>query len=50
MAKRTEYRTKTGKKMYAVRKSNGRFSDVQTYKRAHTLDIKKRSKAELGIE
>ena len=45
--KRTTYRTKKGKKMYAVRGKDGRFKDIQSYKRAHGSDIKRKSKAEL---
>jgi hypothetical protein len=45
-AKRTTHRSKTGKKLYAVRGKKGKFSDVQTYKRAHSQDVKRRSKAE----
>ena len=46
MAKRTTHRSSKGKKLYAVRKKDGTFSDVQTYKRAHGSDIKRKSKAE----
>jgi DNA-binding protein HU-beta len=45
-AKRTTHRSKTGKKLYAVRDSKGRFKDIQTYKRAHSMDIKRKSKKE----
>jgi hypothetical protein len=44
--KRTTHRSRSGKKLYAVRDSKGRFVDIQTYKRAHGQDIKRRSKAE----
>jgi hypothetical protein len=44
--KRTTYRTKKGKKMYAVRGKDGRFKDIQSYKKAHSADIKRKSKAE----
>lgn len=44
--KRTSYRTKKGKKMYAVRGKDGRFKDIQSYKKAHGADIKRKSKAE----
>ena len=40
------YHHKTGKKMYAVRDKKGRFVDIQSYKRAHGQDIKRKSKAE----
>jgi len=46
MARRTTHRSGKGKKLYAVRDSKGRFKDIQTYKRAHGSDVKKRSKAE----
>jgi hypothetical protein len=46
MAKRTTHRSASGKKLYAVRDSKGRFKDIQTYKRAHAQDMKKKSKKE----
>lgn len=46
MTKRTTHRSSTGTKLYAVRDSKGRFKDIQTYKRAHGQDIKRKSKAE----
>jgi hypothetical protein len=46
--KRTTHRSRSGKKLYAVRSSEGRFEDVQTYERAHGSDVKRRSKAELA--
>lgn len=45
-ARRTTHRSSTGTKLYAVRDSKGRFKDIQTYKRAHGLDIKLGSKSE----
>ena len=45
-AKRTTHRSSKGTKLYAVRDSNGRFKDIQTFKRAHSADIRKKSKAE----
>lgn len=48
MAKRTTLRSSKGKKLYAVRDKEGKFKDIQTYKRAHTLDMKRKSKAELA--
>jgi hypothetical protein len=50
MAKRTTHRSKSGTKLYAVRDSKGRFKDIQTYKRAHGQDIKRRSKKETGTK
>lgn len=44
--KRTTHRSSTGTKLYAVRDSKGRFVDIQTYKRAHAADLRKKSKAE----
>jgi hypothetical protein len=46
MAKRTTHRSSSGKKLYAVRDSKGRFKDIQTYKKAHAQDLKKKSKKE----
>ena len=45
-AKRTTHRSSTGTKLYAVRDKSGKFKDIQTYKRAHSQDIKRKSKAE----
>ena len=45
--KRDDMRSKAGKKLYAVRDEQGEFADIQTYKRAHGQDIKRKSKAEL---
>jgi hypothetical protein len=45
-ARRTTHRSSSGKKLYAVRDSQGRFKDIQTYKRAHGMDIKRKSKKE----
>lgn len=44
--KRTTHRSSSGKKLYAVRDSKGRFVDIQTYERAHRADLKRKSKAE----
>jgi DNA-binding protein HU-beta len=49
-AKRTTHRSSTGKKLYAVRDSKGRFKDIQTYERAHRADLKKKSKAEVAAK
>ena len=46
MANRTTHRSSSGKKLYAVRDKLGRFKDIQTYKRAHGQDIKRKSKNE----
>ena len=45
-ARRTTHRSSAGKKLYAVRDKSGKFKDIQTYKRAHGADIKRKSKAE----
>lgn len=45
-AKRTTHRSKTGKKLYAVRGKKGKISDIQSYKRAHGQDVKRHSKSE----
>ena len=44
--KRTVLRSKTGKKLYAVRDKKGRFVDIQSYKKAHGQDIKRKAKKE----
>jgi len=46
MAKRTTHRSSKGTKLYAVRDKKGKFKDIQTYKRAHGQDIKRKSAAE----
>jgi hypothetical protein len=45
-SKRTTHRSSKGTKLYAVRDKEGKFKDIQTYKRAHAADIRKSSKAE----
>jgi hypothetical protein len=45
-AKRTTHRSSAGKKLYAVRDKEGKFEDIQTYKKAHGQDLKRKSKAE----
>jgi hypothetical protein len=40
-AKRTTHRTTSGKKVYAVRDSKGKFKDIQSYKRAQGQDEKR---------
>jgi len=44
--KRTTHRSVKGTKLYAIRDSKGRFVDIQTYKRAHAADMRRKSKAE----
>jgi hypothetical protein len=45
-SRRTTHRSSTGKKLYAVRDAKGRFKDIQSYKRAHGADLKRKSKKE----
>jgi hypothetical protein len=45
-ARRTTHRSSTGTKLYAVRDAKWRFKDIQTYKRAHGQDIKRRAMGE----
>jgi hypothetical protein len=45
-ARRTTHRSSTDTKLYAVRDAQGRFKDIQTYKRAHGADLKRRAKPE----
>ena len=45
-ARRTTHRSKKGKKLYAKRDKKGRFKDIQTYKRAHGQDVRRKSKKE----
>lgn len=46
MAKRTTHRSSKGTKLYAVRDKKGRFKDIQTYKRAHSADLRRKAKNE----
>ena len=39
---RTTLRSSKGKKLYAVRDKEGKFKDIQTYKRAHAADLRKK--------
>ena len=48
--KRTTMRSSKGTKLYAVRDSKGRFVDIQTYKRAHAMDMKRHSKPETAAK
>ena len=45
--KRTVMYSKAGKKLYAVRDESGEFVDIQSYQRAQSQDMKRKSKAEL---
>jgi hypothetical protein len=42
MAKRTTHRSSKGTKLYAKRDKEGKFEDIQTYKRAHGADLRKK--------
>jgi hypothetical protein len=44
--KRTTLRSRAGAKLYAKRSKTGQFTDIQTYKRAHGSDVKRRVKTE----
>jgi hypothetical protein len=46
-ARRTVLYSSKGKKLYAVRDAQGRFKDIQQYSRAHAMDMRRKSKAEL---
>lgn len=45
-AHRTTHRSSTGTKLYAVRDAKGRFKDIQTYKRTHGADVRRKGKRE----
>jgi hypothetical protein len=45
-ARRTVLYSKKGKKLYAKRDRKGRFKDIQSYKRAHGSDIRRKGKKE----
>ena len=46
MASRTTHRSSKGTKLYAKRAKDGTFSDIQTFKKAHGTDIKRKAKSE----
>jgi len=46
MATRTTHRSSKGTKLYAVRNKDGTFKDIQSYKRAHAADMRRKSKGE----
>ncbi|MGE5511342.1 MAG: hypothetical protein ACM31O_08845 [Bacteroidota bacterium] len=50
MSKRTTHRSAKGSKLYAVRDKEGKFKDIQAYKKAHRMDIKRKSSAEELLE
>lgn len=43
--RRTVLRSRSGRKLYAVRRK-GKFDDIQSFKKAHGEDIKRRAKGE----
>lgn len=49
-ARRTTHRSSKGTKLYAVRTKEGKFKDIQTFKRAHSADLRKTSKAEAATK
>ena len=50
MTNRTTHRSTSGSKLYAVRDKEGKFKDIQTYKRAHGQDVKRSSKEERAMK
>ena len=48
--RRTTLRSRSGKKLYAVRNADGSFKDIQTYQRAHAADLRQTSKAEAAAK
>jgi len=42
-SRRTVLYSSKGKKLYAVRDAGGKFKDIQSYQRAHSMDIKRNS-------
>lgn len=45
-ARRTTMYSSKGTKLYAKRDAGGKFKDIQTYQRAHSMDMARRAKAE----
>ncbi len=41
--RRTVLYSSKGKKLYAVRSADGKFKDIQSYQRAHSMDMKRES-------
>ena len=44
--RRTTLRSASGKKLYAVRDTEGKFRDIQSYKRAQGQDIQRQAQDE----
>jgi DNA-binding protein HU-beta len=47
--RRTVLYSSKGKKLYAVRDKGGKFKDIQSYQRAHSMDMKRESKDEAAV-
>jgi hypothetical protein len=45
-SRRTTHQSSSGKKLYAVRYSKGRFKGIQTYERVHRADLRRKNKGE----
>lgn len=48
--RRTTHRSSKGTKLYAVRKEDGTFADIQTYKRAHAADLRRSAAGETSAK
>ena len=46
MTTRTTHRSSSGTKLYAVRDKKGQFKDIQTFKRAHGQDLRRKARKE----
>lgn len=44
--RRTVLYSSKGKKLYAKRDASGKFKDIQSYQRAHSMDMKRKSQEE----
>ena len=44
--RRTTHRSPAGMKIYSGRDAKGRVKDIQTYKRAHAMDLKRRGQVQ----
>lgn len=45
-ARRTVMYSSKGKKLYAKRDAGGKFKDIQSYQKAHSMDMARRATAE----
>lgn len=43
---RQTHRSSKGPKLVAIRDAKGRFKDIQTYKRAHEAELRRKAKKE----